>query len=1212
MHTTARRRSHAISVGLAAGLILSFFGAGIAAAAPRAFVLTNNSLLVIDAANPVAGGQTIPITGLNAGDTLVGIDVRPQNGHLYGVGFNSVAGTVTVYHISHQTGVATSVGPAVSFTTDGVTPAPVLGSNFGVDFNPTTDRLRVVTDAGQSFRLNPNDGTAIDGNGVPPGTQMDGPIGGATTTVDAAAYTNNEQNATVTTLYTLSAATNQLFIQSPPNAGTQTTPVTVTLNGSTLDFTSAGGFDIPPLVDVFSANAVVSGSGYAALTVGGVSRLYTINLTTGVALQIGTIGSGALAMQGLAIQDAGFSGPPVIGFDLNRLQRFPLQQSFSSVPVNLTGMTAGELLVGIDWRPQTGQLFGLGVDAAANTGTLYLIDPQTGSLTIIGSASSVALVASDGVTPIDLPGTPGYGFDFNPATDRIRVVTNTGLNFRTNPNTGAAVDGDAGSPGTNPDAPLNGLPGGSTGVVAAAYTNSYGQPLVGGPTTLYALDPASNKLFIQNTPNNGTMTQGVAVTMNGAPLDFFDASLDIPSSVHVETANAPATGRAYAVLVVGGTAHLYAIDLSTGEATQLGFSVFTTGNAAGFAMGDAPPPPTTTTILSSTNPALVTDTVTLTAIVLPSSATGTVAFISQSFLSLAPLPGCEARPVIAGTATCTVTMATAGLNQITAGYSGDAFNAASTSLVLLQTVNLVPTTTTLTVTPNPVAPGQTVTFTATVTPASAPGSAVFLIDDVIVGSAPWIGGRATFTTSFPTPGPYRVAAGYYGTTTLGLSVSAPVTLDVVLPGPLTQYFAEGATGFFQTDIGILNASKTLPAHVTVKLLPESGAQTVLQFLLDPLTRHTIDLDAVLGDIGGVSALVESDQPVAAMRQMTWGSPVYGSTLESGIPEPAKSWYFAEGATNTFSLFYLIENPGTTQANVTFTHLLEGGAAPVVRNEIVPPRSRRTFFINAIAGLEGASLSTVITSDVDVVAERAMYLNTTSRQWEGGTSGRGATAPSTSWSFAEGATGFFHTYLLLGNANTSETTVTVRYQLPDGTVVTKDYAVAAQSRRTVDVNFEDPQLASTAVGILLTSTLPIVAERAIWWGTPFYEGTVSIGSTETGPTWAVGEGSEGGPTNASTFVLVSNGSNTTGTVRFTVVYDDGSRQQRDYTLLGNARLTVRIADDFVLARNARFSVLVESITASMPITVGNGALSVGDDLRRRRRRGARDADSVTTT
>ena len=44
---------------------------------------------------------------------------------------------------------------------------------------------------------------------------------------------------------------------------------------------------------------------------------------------------------------------------------------------------------------------------------------------------------------------------------------------------------------------------GSTGVSATAYTNSYGQSLTGGVTTLYTLDSTLNTLFIQNPPNNG-------------------------------------------------------------------------------------------------------------------------------------------------------------------------------------------------------------------------------------------------------------------------------------------------------------------------------------------------------------------------------------------------------------------------------------------------------------------------------------------------------------------------------------------------------------------------------------------------------------------------------------------------------------------------------------------------------------------------------------
>jgi hypothetical protein len=119
---------------------------------------------------------------------------------------------------------------------------------------------------------------------------------------------------------------------------------------------------------------------------------------------------------------------------------------------------------------------------------------------------------------------------------------------------------------------------------------------------------------------------------------------------------------------------------------------------------------------------------------------------------------------------------------------------------------------------------------------------------------------------------------------------------------------------------------------------------------------------------------------------------------------------------------------------------------------------------------------------------------------------------------------------------------------------------------------------------VTSTLPIVAERAMWWGDPIWnEGSVAIGSTETGYVWGIGEGAEGGPSDEATFVLVSNASASEGTVRFTVSLDSGV-QEKHYTLAGNARLTVRIGEEFPDTVGQKFSVLVESLDANMPITV----------------------------
>ena len=589
---------HRSRSSLAAGLVVAAFGLALtpssAGAAFGVALGTDNSLMSFETSNPAAAGSPVPVAGLTAGDSLVAIDFRPQNNFLYGLGFNSVSGTVTLYNLSHRSGQATPVGAPVTFADSVGNPDPVNGTNFGFDFNPTVDRIRVVDDASETFRLNPNNGAGIDGNPAQPGTQIDGTIGGATSTVDATAYTNNEQNATVTTLYTLSAANDRMFIQNPPNSGTQTTPVDVTLNGGALDFGSANGFDILPGVNVAAQNAVATGVGHAVLTVGGTTGLYTIDLASGAATSLGPIGNGSTPIRGMALLQRD-QGVPAIAFSDagTELSRFRSTNPVMTTTAPITGTAPTDVLVGIDWRPQTGQLFGFAVNDSTNSGTLYVIDPQTGGATAVGFVGQIRFFLNDGATPVDLPGT-GYGVDFNPITDQVRVVTNTGLNFRLNPNSGSPVDGDASAPGSQTDTPINGLPAGSAGMTGAAYTNNFA-PLAGtGVTTQYVLDPSSNMLFIQNPPNGGTATAGRGVTLGGSALDF-DASggFDIPGTVRVATAGSEATGEGLAALRIVGAipvTSLYRIDLSSGAATEVG-QIGAGGALGGLAIGDLADPP---------------------------------------------------------------------------------------------------------------------------------------------------------------------------------------------------------------------------------------------------------------------------------------------------------------------------------------------------------------------------------------------------------------------------------------------------------------------------------------------------------------------------------------------------------------------------------------------------------------------------------------------
>jgi uncharacterized repeat protein (TIGR01451 family) len=431
--------------------------------------------------------------------------------------------------------------------------------------------------------------------------------------------------------------------------------------------------------------------------------------------------------------------------------------------------------------------------------------------------------------------------------------------------------------------------------------------------------------------------------------------------------------------------------------------------------------------------------------------------------------------------------------------------------------------------------------------------------------------------------------------------AAAAMLFCLAGGPLAQaqpnaqyvrYFAEGSTGFFDTTLAVLNPSPVETAHVTLTLLVESGGTVSHALTLGPQQRQTVSINEVLGASAAVSIIVESDVPVAADRWMTWGTTGIGASLDSGAPAPGTTWYFAEGATGPFLLYYLFENPGTTPAKVTVRYLIEGGNA-VIKTHDLAPQSRTTVSVNADdPALATASVGAVVTSDVPIFAERAMYVNA------GGTLGGGSASSAsnqaaTQWYFGEGSTGpFFHAFLSLLNPGTTPAAATVTYHMSDGSTAAKAYDVPAEGRRTVYFNGEaadDPTLAALATGpvwFMVNSTQPIVGERAMWWAAdwPWYEGHAALGSATSGATWAVPEGRHGGPAFDQTYVLVGNTTTTPGQVRVTLIPDAGAAVTRDMPIGAGERLTLNVGDLFELTE-ARFSVIVESIgTPTIPLAV----------------------------
>jgi hypothetical protein len=211
---------------------------------------------------PVLARAIGVVSGLQTDTRLVGIDYRPATGDLYGLG--EAGGVYTIDATTAEAVLQTRLNVALS------------GTSFGVDFNPTVDLLRIVSDAGQNLRANVVTGaTTVDAALNTP------PTAGTTTGVTAAAYTNNDLDATTaTTLFDINTATDRIVIQAPPNNGSLNPTGNLRVDAGT-----DAGFDIFSRLQ----NGITSDvSAFAALSVGGRARFYRLNLLTGEAQLRGT------------------------------------------------------------------------------------------------------------------------------------------------------------------------------------------------------------------------------------------------------------------------------------------------------------------------------------------------------------------------------------------------------------------------------------------------------------------------------------------------------------------------------------------------------------------------------------------------------------------------------------------------------------------------------------------------------------------------------------------------------------------------------------------------------------------------------------------------------------------------------------------------------------------------------------------------------------
>lgn len=527
----------------------------------RFFNFTTNNL-----ANPYSGAN---ITNINANHVLRSLDFQPATGTLFVLSStsNNVAPNAgQIYTVNPDNGYLNPIGSTFLLNT--------TSTSIHIDFNPVANAIRVISSDGLSLRVNANTGALIATDSYVIYNATLTPV-----TVSGIAYSNNQANATTTTLYAFDATNNLTTIGGAgqsPNLGQA-----YIVGASGVAITLPMGLDI--------SNAGVA---YASDSAG---VIYTVNLATGAFTNLGAT---SVPMIDIAVK---LAVPTPSG---NTSVVNPLTDKFFAVTSTnillsfnsssfgnpyagptISGITAGHTFRSIDYQPASGQLWGLSTvvgASATSTAQLYVVDTVLGYFAPKGSTFTIATNSTS------------VHIDFNPVANAIRLISADGYNARINPTTFAlTVDGPVAyaSGDVNANAAVN--------VAQIAYSNNFNGSTT---TTLYGYDSSLNILTTITPPNNGTQNtvgaSGITAGVNGP------VGLDISSNGQVwASANSiiyPVSGNTgafgigspigfsildFAVVVTAGNATnntgITTNSLTTGNVTTLTTSTnFTTGIGA--------------------------------------------------------------------------------------------------------------------------------------------------------------------------------------------------------------------------------------------------------------------------------------------------------------------------------------------------------------------------------------------------------------------------------------------------------------------------------------------------------------------------------------------------------------------------------------------------------------------------------------------------------
>lgn len=498
----------------------------------------SNKLVSFNSAFPPKLCTSQPVAGLQGGENLLSIDLRPNDGNIYGL-----TSSARLYTLNAATGTATFRAALTASAGDTFTG---LNGSVTADVSPGADALRVLSTTGQNLAVNMDTGAVITTTALNSAT-----VNGFSVTANS--YTNSFSGAATSTLYNIDTAGDRLLTQgvtpgsaNNPNAGN----LSAVGNGLNIG-------DVQPMLG-FDINAL-NNTALAALTVGNATSasLYSISLTgptpstpgpaAGTATLINAIGVNE-RIRGLTYSARRQATVLAITSD-NRLLSFAPATPGTLISNNaITGMPSSEKILGFDFRPSNGLLYILTTSTTTAQSSVYTLNPANAQAMLLSR-----LRPNTGDPFTSLIGT-AFVVDFSPPADALRVVSDAEHNLAVVVDSGAVITttsltrvaADAALPA--PD------------VVAGAYTNNY-SPSPG--TILYNIDIVTGRLLTQVPANNGVLASVGALLPGSAATISSVAGFDIAGGQD---------GIAVAALVPSDTMlpTLYRVNLMTGALTAVG------------------------------------------------------------------------------------------------------------------------------------------------------------------------------------------------------------------------------------------------------------------------------------------------------------------------------------------------------------------------------------------------------------------------------------------------------------------------------------------------------------------------------------------------------------------------------------------------------------------------------------------------------------------